>query len=136
MTTLIEFLNARLDEDAAVASAATAGPWEHWTHRAHTGALQLTHGVAVSGDVSGSIVKIATLVPADAAHIARQHPARALAEVEAKRQIIAAYDQRVREANLDPGGPWGYHSTGIGLAIRYLASSYSGHPDYLQEWAP
>jgi hypothetical protein len=89
----------------------------------------------------------------DATHIARWDPARVLAEVEAKRRIIAGretwHDEQRRAGedyqawaegrapekppartlaeNLGPG---------LELAVRLLALSYASHPDYREEWRP
>ena len=105
--TLTEFLLARIDEDEKVAQSATEGPWE-----AHTGAYRmasLVRGDVWIGDIDHD---------PDVAHIARHDPARVLAECEAKRQLIE------RVGNPDWAG------------FRILATPYTDHPDYRQEWKP
>ena len=62
---------------------------------------------------------------ADAAHIARYNPARVLADIAAKREIVAWVGDY--DADLD-GSAWGI--------LGNLAALYADHPDYQQEWAP
>ena len=62
----------------------------------------------------------------DAAHIARHDPARVLAEVKAKREIVKFCDD-------DPlflDGGWAYTDR----VLRLLASAYDQHPDYDPAW--
>lgn len=63
---------------------------------------------------------------ADRDHIARWDPARVLAEVDAKRRQLDAFDE------------YGTHDTWdlIDTTLRLLAIPYAGHPDYQKEWAP
>lgn len=88
---LVAFLRARLDEDEQTARAAASGPWIRHEHVA---------GVHVDDAAEGRIYRTAVAdcrrvrdgygVP-NALHIVRHQPARVLAEVEAKRQIVDAY---------------------------------------------
>jgi hypothetical protein len=112
MDELIAFLRARLDEDVKVARDATfwTGGVPEWTARAEP----------------------------DGVHIARHDPARVLADVAAKRRIIAEYAGRDQDVDLMLGryterqGQW----AGLHLAVRLLALPYAGHPDYREEWKP
>ncbi len=63
----------------------------------------------------------------DAMHIARWDPARVLAEVEAKRRILADL------IALDGDPVNGLVATRM---IRQLAEPYAVHPDYREEWRP
>ncbi|MBM4686427.1 hypothetical protein GS532_22405 [Rhodococcus hoagii] len=69
----------------------------------------------------------------EALHIARHDPARALREVEAKRNIV---DECAEVINL-PGG-WEYDDTPdlAWLTLRNLASAHSDHPDFDPAWRP
>lgn len=63
---------------------------------------------------------------------------RLLAEVDAKRRIIAEY-VRWAEANSSPGIPDSVDAGqeyGLEFAVRCLAVPHSDHPDYREEWRP
>lgn len=119
MRDLVGFLRARLDEDEAHAKMAfadhnDAGPeWsEIWS-----GAVEL-------GDQSGDLLITNDL--GVSRHIARHDPARVLAEVEAKRRIVAAV-----------GGLSGQWCDEIGgRVLGLLALPYANHPDYREDWRP
>src|SRR5258708_31906019 len=101
MSDLAAFLTARLDEDEAVAKAATEGPWA-W---AATGEKDNSWAVALVGDADEEEKMLSGRIEAgdgiiidpvcegingnlpDAAHIARHDPARALRRVDADRKI-------------------------------------------------
>lgn len=66
-------------------------------------------------------------------HIARHDPARVLADVAAKREIL-----RLAEIYADeqfPNHDGGY-ADGMADAVALLAASYADHPDYREEWRP
>jgi hypothetical protein len=128
---LVTFLNARLDEDEQVARAATQGAWKLW-------------GMEVFADQDGTS-NVQTAVPVamgrwggahprtfNSSHIARHDPARVLADVAAKRAILAQYrnvstwcwDMRTKH----PGDV--LHET-----LRHLATPYALHPDYDPTWS-
>lgn len=76
-------------------------------------------------------------------HIVRHDPARVLAEVEAKRQILEAHEPwtaengdvicgRCGREHID-GRPGGHYPC---QTLRLLALPHAGHPDYPQEWRP
>lgn len=121
--TLVDFLRARLDEDEAVAKAAVREEYRHWEgsgpDRYDEGRVYANGEVIVwdEGTPSGEC----------ALHIARHDPARVLADVQAKREIISWVTLYVR--NLPPG----VRADGI---IRRLAVVYADHPDYQPEWTP
>ena len=139
MDDLVAFLNARLDEDEAAALAAAKadgkyGGRSHWSAR--FGAM-----VTDEADPDWAVVDLSAYVDdADLGeHIARHDPARVLREVEAKRMILARYEDCLARME-DPD----YSAvTARGQAIEYqdfvlpnLAAVYSGHPDYRPEWKP
>jgi len=104
--TLIEFLTARLDEDEQLALRA--------------------RGDYFSFEVLGRFSAVG-----DAAHVIRHAPARVLAEVEAKRQILADCMATIANAGAGPG------EYGLALStIQSLALPYADHDDYRQEWRP
>lgn len=65
-------------------------------------------------------------------HIARHDPARVLAEVEAKRQIIREWRQ-VDELDQRKTSPAWARMTRV---MWFLAQPYADHPDYDPSWAP
>jgi hypothetical protein len=157
--TIIEFLSARLDEDEAVARAASPGPW-HTNAEAHevlaVDDITVAEGFALSGPQTRATTE----------HIARHDPARVLAEVEAKRKIIAFHDQWPVLVQTEPKIEFSGSDT-LGATIdqyavrmsqqidwqttqqyrarfgtepptapmlRALVQVYSGHPDFEEEW--
>jgi hypothetical protein len=143
MSDLIEFLRARLDEEAEVARAAMINSGGEWAQvdpvRAPCRVEDTTRGYVVVNDDGWTTSE-------QAAHIARHDPARVLAEVEAKRRIIALW----KAADDDAAGERRYadsYDTGVSGwpmgredafsdALRLLAFPYANHPDYRAEWAP
>lgn len=121
MEELTEFLRARLQDDEWAAQDATEGPWmiDYADGSDEPAGIYGSSRMVVSGGLSAT----------DAEHIVRNDPFLALAEVNAKRHIIALCEAPTAPA--DPGGePWG-------LAIlKQLAAPYSHHTDYCQEWKP
>jgi Family of unknown function (DUF6221) len=141
---VVEFLKARLDEDEKI-----AGESREWGVRHHDCADPVwdvceqpcefakmcaegrcTH-VAIEGDDGMRIYDEGGHDVVDAAHIARHDPARVLRAVDAKRAVL-----RLHMA--EPG----QHPDFCGHDLRelpcptprLLASEYSDHPDYKQEW--
>ncbi|TSD47967.1 hypothetical protein FFI94_018805 [Rhodococcus sp. KBS0724] len=112
--TIVEFLEARLAEDEAVALACIDGPpdggsWPDSRYEART---------------------------AELIHSRRHDPARALREVAAKRAILTEYvnenwvqEQGHRTAWTEGG------QAARETALRLFASIYSDHPDYQSEWS-
>jgi hypothetical protein len=105
--TLIEFLTARLDEDEAVAerlrSSSAGDPWGWQPNRLET------------------CEKRRVDYP----------PARVLADVKAKRAIVAL-SQTIIDSDpyeIDSDAP-----TAAGMILRNLASVYADHADFREEW--
>lgn len=130
---LLTFLRARLDEDEAAARAATDGTGR-WVWRG----VDEMRAQALADESGGEDVlspngyEDPELWVSEAVrdHIARHDPARALAEVAAKRAIVDAFVQRNGEEHEVSG----YHATGLGIALRHLAAAYAVHEDYREEW--
>lgn len=140
MDEVLVFLRARFDEEAAVATDATPGPWWHHPGKQWLGPeafekYDLRHGEEFVGyggphPFTGAVCSTG---PAsnmqgmkDASHIARHDPARVLREVEAKRRIVDRYVW-LREHG-DTGD--------VAWVLPLLAAAYADHPDYRPEWAP
>ena len=104
---LVAFLNARLDEDEAIAETAGRSGFpaadydSRWRYE----------------DVDRRLSPVG-VGPDTFPHIARHDPARVLREVEAKREILAAY---VKAGATAPGGPrW----IVLRSAVETLAGAY------------
>jgi len=139
---LIAFLRARLDEDGRTALGAAAGGHASWRGygAGDVGAWTIyddqwtvasvavyDHDQALSGQPGAVGPRYRSAAADDTAtHIARHDPARVLAEVDAKRRQLDAFDE------------YGTHDTWdlIDTALRLLALPYATHPDYQKTWAP
>ncbi|OZE35619.1 MULTISPECIES: DUF6221 family protein [unclassified Rhodococcus (in: high G+C Gram-positive bacteria)] len=131
-STGFEFIIRRLDEDEAEARKATPGPWA---------LVDRGHSLTVRGGPHEEIAVCAfdqDQFPAssewisdepDVQHIARHDPARVLRDVAAKRKAVECL-QQIANGCTEPG--W----DGIAEeALWHLASVYSNHPDYQENWA-
>ncbi|MFD0405600.1 DUF6221 family protein [Kitasatospora sp. NPDC127116] len=153
---LLQFLRARLDEDERLAQAATPGPWRHdaTKHWHQPGTCQFEEAVFAGAPGSAAICVAGTgdsddpQSMADADHIARHDPARVLAEVDAKRQLLGpggpfctSECDRPDNQPMDPDTGWTtplehHFDCGIHRAAEILAAPYADHPDYRPVWAP
>jgi hypothetical protein len=121
VTDLIDFLNARLAEDEAVAqqAKATGGPMSPWW-----GAEQIKP----------------LMVDADATHVEHHSPERVLREVAAKRRILNDIVPAMNGMDNQIHSEWGvgsmdpadYESVEL---LKLMAFPYSDHPDYNPEWS-
>ena len=120
---IVEFLEARIAEDEALASEAIKPenchpygdtsfppiPPEQW-------------GREMKGYVGGPW----------ADHAGQHNPLRVLAECAAKREIIA--DRKLIDRSSNDGEWFMGYSDANYIAVGFLAAAYSDHPDYQQEW--
>lgn len=165
---LVTFLRARLDEDERVALAVedNSAPWSgQWESRGPD-VLRTRNGhvLAMSTVTDDGRALPIPLKPGTAEHWARHDPARVLAEVAGKRQIVAASNVACPQAchtehsfsgscslrwmgplHEDATGRWLQDDTGARFTpppvttdwtLRLLALPYADHPDYRPEWAP
>lgn len=153
MSGLVEFLRARLDEDyEAVRRVIGVNVME-----AYKDGIPVPRWVpspnreAGIWDTNGQ-PRVKFAWPRERDHILRHDPARILAEVEAKRRVLA----RHCAAPVPPGNEWAkeypycaaHFYEGPGNTVIYpvelkncpelrdLAASYADHPDYREEWKP
>ena len=142
---LVEFLTARLDDDAAAAKRVES----RWRQIGETGVIVASDGTHAEECANGNWAGIAE-------HIVRHDPARVLAEVDAKRRILASYTEAVLVR--DEATQWAMSPSPVitnpgadGVerwtrardaafflepAIRLLAQPYASHPDYDEAWCP
>lgn len=123
-TAIVEFLTARLDEDEQAAQAASErAPWSHnaddyWM-------ITGTDGEVVVYDESAPTT-------AEAVHIARHDPTRVLAEVAAKRAILAEHLPGTDRCD--------EHDAMLRTipcpTLLALVGPYSEHPHCHPAWAP
>lgn len=145
MTDIAQFLAARLAEDencARLVLSDYGGHVPNWQVPS-TGVLVVGEDLHPLGD--GPLVE----------HIARHDPARVLAEVAAKRAIVAMHEQAeklvwdprpagtpVREPRREPAGYCStcqvedgvIHGTWPCDTLKHLATVYSEHPDFNPAW--
>jgi Family of unknown function (DUF6221) len=121
--TMTEFYAARLDEDEAGARDAY-----------YAGQRWITEEEGVYRYPDDELVHYANR-KADARHIARWPPDRALREVEAGRKLLAEYERlNAKHLVFRPPAPGALGA--IRAAIGFRAAVHSAHPDYNPDWAP
>lgn len=142
---LVAFLRARYDEIERKASRATAGPWRYDPTKHHhvVGTPQFEEAI-FAGPTGKDATCIAATGPtddlqsmADADHIATHHPQYVLADLDAKRRLLAEYEDAVEDEAEDLYD----HQRSIAKLVledvlALLALPYADHPDYRAEWAP
>lgn len=129
MTTLTDFLLARIAEDEAIAKAAAwfdrgaLAPTPVWTYAGD----EVEPGVTCDHEGLSPAVN-----PEEGAHIALHDPARVFAECEAKRRIVSRCDMVLR------GREHGMFNDGQAVDandnLRSLAQVYADHPDFDPTW--
>lgn len=131
---LVEWLREQLDADERVALEVRG----QWILR-KLGRTDLAE--LITGDRSDVVVLDGPGASTCAEHIVRWDPARVLAEVAAKREIVRDYEER-RAACLsipsgDGDGDWHDEGvyTGLRRAVQALAQPYAGRPGWRAEWA-
>lgn len=139
MDDLIDFLRDRLDEREAKARAATPGPWRHNPdkHWRKPGTCWFEEAVFTGPPGADAICVAGTgetdnqQAMANAAHIADNDPATVLADIAAKRQIIAMEPPEHYDDPRYNGFVEAHHDM-----LRSLGVPYAGHPDYRDRWRP
>lgn len=124
MTDLAAFLSARLDEDEAVALESAQFPSEWRAEPGYTGQ-----------PIMAGNYRVATCALSVMAHIARHDPARVLADVAAKRAMLAHLLRchttrfpRDQAKTADDFTPLAWDM------FRYFAAAYADHPDFDSSW--
>jgi hypothetical protein len=141
VTTLTEFLLARIAEDETAARIVDSTRWVTGFVRAgrpgkwrgieaHAVVDEDTPNIAGVVDEAGEVARSESA--STVAHIARHDPARVLAECEAKRRIMAAHTP----VDDEPDG-WCNNCDGDGwpcTTMAALALPYADHEAYREEW--
>jgi hypothetical protein len=141
---LAQWLRAQVDEDERVARDALE---ERWAYSPPLVSYDVVPDDDGHFEMGGEEVETLGFAPEDLTHIARQDPARTLAEVKTKRLIIEAVERYLDphpgvpcDHAGDPYGPCELHAAAKGrvdpYALRLLALSYAGQPGYREEWRP
>jgi hypothetical protein len=117
---LVMWLRAQLDNDERVARAALdpkhRGEWV-WRKDSRT-TVRTGDGVPIEPAPAGV---------ERGPHIARWHPARVLAEVDAKRRLLDAAMLELADDPDDEAAAW---------TIQVLALPYADQPGWQEEWRP
>ena len=133
MTSLRDFIAARLDEDQEAAENASQDPDEGnvWTVGARRREFKQEARIGDDRDDLVFDIKDGVCVAFDELleYLTRFHPRRILREIESKRAIVEEHS--------------GTHSCGADHAtdedpcdtLKFMAAVYSDHPSYREEWA-
>lgn len=130
---LVAFLNARLDERQAIAQAVNnPSPWR----TAYLDEDGDPYEMELVYDADNNPVLFNESRYQDfelAAHIAANDPAHVLADVQAKRAILAEHEHR---AKLSAEGYYDDHAELVDLdwLVRLLVQPFADHPDFRSEW--
>lgn len=137
MDDLVEWLRAQLDEDE----------WIAWEADGSTGKLDMDWSFHPEddSDISGRVLArryyvVVSDTPAGTGrHIAEHDPRRVLREIDAKRQILAAYEQALGDAEFPDhlvSRPAQVALLTLEPVVRHLATVYAGRPGYREGWRP
>lgn len=154
MTDIVEFINARLDEDEQIANGAE---WPSWGVESRQGKLVIDTGAGSMGwkfggpsavfhcdDPEDGCLDYQRTAEQEAAHIIRHDPARVIREVAAKRAILAEHepdsaDSRGRHpcrgCGVDNSGGWSVDDINECPTLCAVAIAYSDHPNYDPMWS-
>lgn len=129
---IIDFIEARLAEDEAVARAATSGPW---TVNDPTFAEEITSADGTAVVAGGRWGDEASVFDSDedAIHIARHDPARVLREVAAKWALLEEFELPGLDCAATSSQPDNCRQHRV---LRHLAAIHSDHHDYQEAWKP
>ncbi|MFC8423972.1 DUF6221 family protein [Streptomyces sp. NPDC057236] len=152
MGDLVEWLRAQLDEDERIARATdkTLGQGHlRW------GAQPVDDAFSRVLTGRGWVVGTGEFKPEDAEYIAEWDPDRVLREIDAKRQVLKAYDKAVQTVEELSAVRDRLHARGQDLlmtemdlesaihrrdtlsgVLRLLALPYADRPGYRKEWRP
>ncbi|MEU0393794.1 DUF6221 family protein [Streptomyces sp. NPDC006208] len=126
---LVDFLRARLDDDEQAARRAG----DSFRQIGETGVIVATEGDRAEECASANWGGIAE-------HIVRHDPARVLAEVDAKREILRLHDDSTTALMVASGtvlaGGVKIRRRAYEDVLKLLALPYAGHEAYREDWRP
>lgn len=144
---LVDFLRARLDESEAAARSASPGPW--WLVQNHfegDNVVQIRSAATEADSVHGQWTLVARLtatpdtavtrvrMAGDSVYLLEQDPQHVLADVAAKRLVVAECETVVDAgAGADVTRRERRHAARVLVA---LAGAYRHHPQFREEWLP
>jgi len=134
MDELVRWLGEQLDADAARAQAAPPGPWV----LADNGSIVAADGSRVVSSVGGALEGQVSRWPEGPTvdHVLGQDPARVLAEIDAKRRILAIHRRYVPESGQACLGCSGGIEWEACPVVRLLALPYASRPGFRESWRP
>lgn len=147
---IVEFLEARIAEDEAVAqdAGARALEWRSSNGSVSGGGKPYVDDWSEDEPLTQYDGEVTIVYdegwPEDveAAHIARYDPARVLREVAVKRELVAREGSDRCQGHPKPWMRHGQYGAGFcftppeGSVLYVLAAVYSDHPDFNEEWRP
>lgn len=122
---LAEWLRRQLDEEQRAAEALP--PWP-WSANAEGDEVLAADGVTVAEGFALSGAQLRATVD----HVVRYDPARALAEVDAKRRLLSGHERPVHRCD---GGEMTWVDEDCPIKVA-LALPYAARPGYREEWQP
>lgn len=139
MADLAAFLTARYDEAEALARAMPLDAQHPWDQSENlVGTLQWVSVCAVEPNARGIRLDLGRIKDRDvAAFIVANHPRRVLADIAAKRSIVALYrdlrEWRLKVGHDETAESWGAR-TKLDFVCQLLAASFASHPDFDPAW--
>ncbi|MGZ4615214.1 MAG: DUF6221 family protein [Actinomycetes bacterium] len=126
--TIIDFLEARLAEDELTATAAIEQSPEWRAFYDYRDVKDDTGVYVVAADTAHPTLE-------QAAHIARNDPARVLRDVESKTRMVARYRADLEDPDIADNVK-GARLERMLYICRLLAEVYADHEDFREEWRP
>lgn len=134
---LVAFIRAQLDEDERVARRAGGIRDLEWTYDRETFHVISGRGQSIAArKPEGNPIN-----DVDGEHIARHDPARVLAEVDAKRRILDAWEHALKYDGVVKFGGWEScidmcPEAVLDNVVKLLALPFAGRPGFREEWKP
>lgn len=141
LAALIAFVSARLDEHEAAAREACDGDSGKWFMGDRWNVYRAEDDARYDEDYQGEENRLVVYgnVKPQSEHIALHDPFRVLREVEAGRDLLAAYEE-IRQLNDEESPSERAMRMAMAEVVRMLVISrarvWSDHPDYRDEWKP
>jgi len=125
---IVEFLTARLDAQSAVAEASGGGVWDMDSDGETCAVNDSSTGESVVYVEGGLTLE-------EGQHIALNDPAYVLADIAAKRQILAAHQREVLTSDGSmPDECYHCCEPWVCPTVRLLAAPFAQYPDFDPAW--